>query len=522
MEKSDIQMYYDMSKKSFWLYRILPGFLTIVMMAAPFWTSFLGIYNWLIVYLAFIATYVLYEAVLIVVGNIVGYKRMLRDVDRDWRGDIRKLNFNKLSSKKQIPQSLKGLYHVIFIPTYKESYEDLEKGLRTVVDQDYPHMDKVIVVYAVEERAGDEQKKKVRKLIKKYSKYFYGIWDFYHPEGISGEIVGDACANLRWAGVQASKRLKKEKINSQHTVFTKYDSDTRIHSKFLSALTYTYLTSSRRNHKFYSPAVLIYSNNYWRVPSLTRMFSAAMTLGIVSEWVGKKRQKQSFSCYSANFKLLEDINFWDASTGAEDTYFYWNAWLHQDGDFEGEEFYLPVTMDAVEGKNHLGSLNSLYKQQLRWGWGAIIMSIALQGMSNNKKISVIKKIDRFFVLFRVYNFLMTISILLAFSMPVLTFLNRELEFSSVSYLMPRTISIMLTTSLVMQLPQKYYIYKYYGAPPKKSSLLFKVWWWTLESLVTLANVWLYYLLPKLQAQFEMTVGKKRKKFFVSIEGRVND
>jgi hypothetical protein len=107
-------------------------------------------------------------------------------------------------------------------------------------------------------------------------------------------------------------------------------------------------------------------------------------------------------------------------------------------------------------------------------------------------------------------------------MPVLTFLNRELEFSSVSYLMPRTISIMLTTSLVMQLPQKYYIYKYYGAPPKKSSLLFKVWWWTLESLVTLANVWLYYLLPKLQAQFEMTVGKKRKKFFVSIEGRVND
>ncbi len=521
MKNSDIKSYYNTEKRSFFWYRIMPGLITLIIATSPIWMSLLGIYNWLIVYLAFVATYITYQSVLVVGSNVIGYKRMQRDIERDWNGDLKKLNFKKLPQKKLIPTRLTGIYHVVFVPIYTESYEDLKKTFRSIESQDYPYMKKVILALAVEERAGIEQKKIIQRLKKEFGGKFLGIWDNYHPEGISGEIVGDACANLRWAGVKVSKRLKKEKINSQNVIFSKFDADTRIHKKFLSALTYKYLTTPKRMNRFFSPAILIYSNNYWKVPAVTRMFSAGLTLGIVAEWVSMKKTKQSFSCYCANFKLLEDINFWDASTGAEDTYFYWNSLLHLDGDFEGEEFYLPITMDAVEGKDRIGSIKALYKQQLRWGWGVLIMCIAVQGMNENKKISIIRKLDRFMVLFRVYNFMLTMSVLLSFSMPLLVLLNREFEYSSTAYLLPKTVSFMILASTLLQAPQKLYIYKYYGAPPKRSTSIFKAWWWMLESLVTIVNVWTYYLIPKVQAQYELTVGKERKKFFASVEGKTS-
>ncbi|MFH1547391.1 MAG: glycosyltransferase family 2 protein [bacterium] len=516
---NNINDYYDMEKRSFLWYRVIPGVITLVIATSPIWASFLGIYDWLILYLAFIATYITYQSGLVVIANFIGFKRMKRDMRRNWRGNLIKIDFKKLPDSNQIPSKLSDIYHVIFVPIYTEPFEDLDKTFEKIANQDYPYLKKVIISLAVEERAGKGAKEVVKMLKEKYEKRFYAIWDSFHPEGIPGEIIGDACANLRWAGESVSSKLKDLEIDSQNVIFTKFDADTWIHEKFLSALTYKYLKSPRRTSKFFSPAILIYSNNYWRVPSITRMFSAALTLGVLSEWVAMRKSKQTFSCYCANFKLLEDMNYWDASTGAEDTYFYWNALLHKDGDFEGVEFYLPVTMDAVEGKDRISSLKSLYKQQLRWGWGVLIMCIALQGMAKNRKISLIRKLDRFMVLFRAYNFFLTMSILLSFSMPLLTLINRELEFSSTSYLLPRIISIMLTISMLFQIPQKYFIYKYYGAPPKESSIFFKAWWWTLESLVTIVNVWTYYLIPKVQAQFELTIGKDRKKFFVSSEGK---
>ncbi|MEA3357765.1 MAG: glycosyltransferase family 2 protein [Patescibacteria group bacterium] len=512
---------YSTSKKAFVLFRILPGLLTLTLLTSPIWTSILGIHDVVIMYLAFISAYVFYKSAQTTFGNIIGYKRMLRDLARNWSKDLSSMRLRELGNSDQLPENLQGLYHLIFIPIYKEPYEDIKKTFLALAKQDYPVLKNVIIVTTVEERAGPKQKIVIQKLKKEFQKYFFDIWDFYHPENIPGEIVGDACANLRWGAINATRVLEKKNISSKHVIFTKFDSDTRLNPKHLSALTYTYLTNDNRLNKFYSPAVQIYSNNYWRVPAITRVFSSALTLGIVGEWVTDKEKKQSFSCYSSNFKTLERTNYWDASTGAEDTYFYWNTFLYFNGDFAGEEFYLPVTMDAVEGKDYLSALGSLYKQQLRWGWGAIIMSIAAQGMSWNPKIKLMHKFSKLRLLFNVYNLTLTMGILLTFGIPILTIMNQELEFSSTSYLLPRITSIILTASLIFQIPSKYYLWKYYGAPPKSKSFLFKVWWWTLEHFLQFVNIWTYYLLPRIQAQYEMTLGKNRKKFFIAIEGRIS-
>ncbi|MBN2100915.1 glycosyltransferase family 2 protein [Candidatus Dojkabacteria bacterium] len=510
---------YNTERKSFFWYKIIPGIITVVILTSPLWTSLLGIYEALIIYLAFLATYILYKAVQHSIASVLGYKKMVRDKKRDWSKDLLKIDFDNLESKKDLPNDLSQIYHLFFYPIYKESYSDLKKGIESIVNQDYPYPKRIIFVAAVEERAGPEQKEIVKKLKKEYQDKVYGFWDYYHPENIEGEIKGDACSNLRWAARHASKDLQSHNIDSRHVIFTKADADTRFHKKFFSALTYTYITADKRYQKFYSPAVIIYSNNIWKVPGLVRLFSMSLTLSIVAEWVYEKRLKQSFTCYSANFHLLERIDFWDPTTGAEDTYFYWNAFLHLNGDFQGECFFLPVTMDAVEGTDLLSSLTSLYKQQLRWGWGVILMPIAIQGMLWNKKIPVSMKISKFALLARIYNFTITMSTLLSFAMPVLNLINNELEYSSIAYLLPKTVSYMMMASLLFQIPSKYYLWRYYGSPPKEKSLLFKIWWWGVEHFLMFINIWTYYLIPRLHAQYEVTLGKQRKKFFISVEGR---
>jgi cellulose synthase/poly-beta-1,6-N-acetylglucosamine synthase-like glycosyltransferase len=415
---------------------------------------------------------------------------------------------------------LENLYHLVLIPIYKEPADVMSKTLDALIAQDYPHKKRIIIVFALEERAGEEHHAVMRKLKSRYESEFYAIWDFYHPFGVEGEIIGDACANLRWAGKEASKILQKEGIPSRDVLFTKFDSDTRLHPKHFSALTHSYLTSKRPMNRFFSPAALIYSNNYWKVPGITRVFFGTLTLGILAEWVAETPKKQSFSCYSGNFMQLEKADFWDAGTGAEDTYYYWNLFLHLDGDFEGRAFYLPATMDSVEGTNFISSLSALYKQQLRWGWGVLIMPIALQGMSWNPNISIAKKLSKFGVLFRAYNFLLTAGLLLTLAMPILTLINGPLEYSSISYNLPRIISLLLTGSLISQIPTKYYIWKYYGSPPEERPFWFKAYWWVIEPFLMFVNLWTYYLLPRIQAIYEMTVGKSRKKFLVAIEGRL--
>ena len=509
-----------MSSASFFWFRIIPGIITIVLLTSPLWTSFLGIYDVILLYLGFVSCYLTYKSAQTAITNVIGYRWMQRDIARNWKEELKRLDFTTLPQPEQLPRDLSQIYHLLFIPFYKEPFDLLDKTFQAIASQDYLLPKNIIVVAAVEERAGEEQKKVMARLKKKYGKILGGVWDFYHPFGIPGEVIGDACANLRWAGIKATDKLAESKISSKNVIFTKFDSDTRIHPKFISALTYTYLTTERRMNSFFGPGILLYSNNQWRVPAVTRVLFSTLSLGVLNEWIADRGKKQSFSCYSANMRILEKIDYWDASTGAEDTYFYWNAILHLDGDLIGHAFYLPVTMDAVEGRDFWSAVKSLYKQQLRWGWGALIMPIALQGMAWNKKIRMSKKLQKFAVLFRAYSFMLTGGILISITTPILTLINHDFGYSSISYNLPRIISYLLTASLIFQLPAKYYIYKFYGAPPKERSFWFKAWWWVLEPFMMFVNIWTYYLFPRVQALYELTVGKNRKTFIVAIEGRM--
>ena len=55
----------------------------------------------------------------------------------------------ELKSKK----SWKDIYHIIILPTYKESKEIIEESIDSLLKSDYPK-EKMVIVLAVEQRAG--------------------------------------------------------------------------------------------------------------------------------------------------------------------------------------------------------------------------------------------------------------------------------------------------------------------------------------------------------------------------------
>ena len=56
--------------------------------------------------------------------------------------------------KVKSQKNWKDIYHIIILPTYKESEGIIEETVRSIIKSDYPK-EKMIVVLAVEQRAGE-------------------------------------------------------------------------------------------------------------------------------------------------------------------------------------------------------------------------------------------------------------------------------------------------------------------------------------------------------------------------------
>jgi hypothetical protein len=89
---------------------------------------------------------------------------------------------------------------------------------------------------------------------------------------------------------------------------------------------------------------------------------------------GTYSSKETFSSYVVNLKTLKEVHFWDPQLGIDDSTFFWNALIRFNGDFIGEEVYIPTHSDAVENESTSKSYKSFYKQQHRWGWGMLLYS----------------------------------------------------------------------------------------------------------------------------------------------------
>ena len=502
-----------------WLRRgleMIPGLLVWFMIFSPVIFGLLGLESVFIFYISFLIIYWVYRGAKFVVGIAIGVNRMKRDLKRDFVKEIKEVN----------SKAFEELSYIYLCPVYKEGIEVLEPSFEAWSKSDVG-AEKIHVVVAMEERTAEElQIPNFKKLEKKYGKLFASMQYYIHPKDIVGEVTGVKGANINWATRQYVSKLEKEGKDISKYLLITCDCDLRPEPKYLSAITYKYLTVEKPERKYFTSAVYTLNNNIWRVPTLIRVQSSMLTLVILHAWVTEKYEhlpfksealsvKETFSSYVVNLKTLKEVHYWDPQLGIDDSTFFWNALIRYKGDFLGEEVYIPTHSDAVENEGIIKSYKSFYKQQHRWGWGVIIFPTTIAALIYEKEISLLKKILIFFSMYKTYIFFTTVVYLITFGLNLLGIVSKGYVFSSVSYNLPQAMSFLLTVLLICNIFIVYY--RRVITPIPKGWNLWRYIIDFFEVVLIAVQMLSFGFIPYIQADTEMMLGRGFKKNFYATD-----
>ncbi len=499
---------YDFDSFTFKCLRLFPGLVTILLIISPLLAVLLHRPQYIAYYVLFLSIFWVYRSIRFLYGLVIGYLHYKRDLRTDWNKKFINLQktWNKLPTKKQLPKRYDDFYTTILIPVYKEPYEIIERTVEGLKKSKFP-LKKLFVIFAVEERGGVETLNSIKKVQQKYKKYFADLLYYVHPQGLPNEVIGIAGPNLKWAAKHFTEDyLKKRNIAPNNVFMFKYDVDLVVHEQLIAGLSYKYLVTPDRYYKYFTNAVKLYSNNFWDVPVMMRLFSGFLSLVLLSEWVVAKHKKQSFSAYGFNLKLLKDFGYWDARIGVDDTGFFWLAFLHTNGRFSGETVYLPSYSDAVDVGDYWKSHIAQYKQQVRWGSGAIVAPLGIQGMFRNKNIPWKEKLSKLLLFFETYSFLTTAAYFLGVALPVVTVLAPGVNFHAFAHVIPVYVSQILSASMIFMLPMEYMLIKLYGLPPRKRGFFLNLLF-PFEFLLIVVVMYFYNMIPYVKAQVDLMMGR---------------
>jgi len=497
-------------------FEILQGFLFWFFLLLPIILGLLKLDVIFVLYVAFLASYWSVKTIKFVLGVTIGTNRMNNDLQTDWMAKIRNEKLNRFND----------LRFIYLCPVYGEDLNILEPSFEAFVNSDIG-AEKIDVVMAIEEKRADFQKENFKYLKEKYGNRFGSMHYYIHPAGIQGEIAGVKGANINWATRHFVEDLKKQGKKIEDYLLVTCDSDLRPHRKYLSAITYKYLTVENPDLRYYATAVHTYENNIWKVPGVIRAQSNMLTMVLLYGWVfDKKKQipflgeevyvRDSFSSYVVNLKTLHDFEYWDPEIANDDTAFYWNAMVRSKGKFKSEEVYIPTYNDAVENETTIKSYQSFYKQQHRWGWGSINVPITLAAMSKDRdNFPWYRKLAMFNVLFEYQIWYLSVIFVLTFGLNIMGWLSPSFQFTAYAYNLPKVLTYIFTVITIMNIPLIICRRKIVKVP--KGWSFWRQCQDILETFLITVNMLTFGFIPYLQAKTEIMLGKAsfKKNFYVT-------
>jgi hypothetical protein len=426
--------------------------------------------------------------------------------------EYHKLDFDSLPDRATLPPSKEELRHFILIPAVNEPYNVLKDSIQGLLEQTYP-LNNIILVYTMEEKYSEEVKNRIIQILGDDIKRFEEVLFFTHPAGIVGEAVGVAGANRTWGAKGAVQHLISEGKNVRNYVFSTIDADHVLDRQYIARLSHLYLSSDRRDYRFYTTALHLFNNNIWDVPVLMRIETNSITLGSLSQSVVVSPSlKDTFASYSSSLVTLIDADYWDVKEGVDDTLFFWRAFFVRDGDFCATFHYIPYSADAVQSENMYKTHLSMYRQLLRWGWGAIAIPISVKEFIRNKKVPW--GIKTLWVLRHLENkvFMISIVFLMTFGIPIITIVNPVARQTISVYSLPDAMSVILSLALVMLIPITIFrtkIIKPYpaGRPFWRRFLML------FEGPLVVVNLFTFSFLPFIEAQTRMMFGKRMRDLY---------
>jgi len=271
MDKKD---YLDISKasdiknrKDWALYRffeMVPGILSLGTLLGVFVFSWLAP-SYVAIFIIIFCFYYLFRIFYFSVHQLVAYFKVKINNKKDWLKELKKIK----------GKNWKDIYHVIILPTYKERKEIIEGSLDALIEASYPK-EKMIVVLAVEKRAGESFENQAKIIEKKYSNRFHKFLISFHPDNIKGEIGGKG-SNTAWAGKGVKEKvIDKLNISYKNILVSAFDIDTKVFPQYFACLTYHYLTEKDPEKASYQP-IPIYNNNIWSANAFSRVVSTSNT-----------------------------------------------------------------------------------------------------------------------------------------------------------------------------------------------------------------------------------------------------
>jgi len=331
---------------------ILPGTFSWTLILFPVWGSF-WIPHYVAYYIIAFIIFWFYKSAILAFCAIISHLKLNASQKYNWISDAKKL------------PDYKKLHHLIIIPTYKEPVHVIERGLDSLVKQEV-NRSQISVCVGFEMREGKEAKEKARAIKVRYGKSFANLILTFHPD-IAHEVKGKS-SNEAYAGKLCKKLLvDKQKRDINFMTVTSKDADGVLHEKYLSALSYMFLTGENRHIRFWQPVILFYTN-IWRVPAPIRVMNS---LGSVWQTAQNSRTDRlvNYSMYSLSMKLLHEVGYWDVDVIPEDYRIFFKSFFAKDGKVDVEPIFLPAYADAAESTTYMKSLINFYEQERRWAWG---------------------------------------------------------------------------------------------------------------------------------------------------------
>ncbi len=488
------------------------GLLTWAFLTSPIWLGIL-LPQAIVYILTLLTVYWCYMAFKHTWGLAKGYNTYMKEMGEDWWAKLQALDFNKLPDKQTLPQDLIALRHLIVVPVVNESEAVLHGFIDSLLSQTFPTK-QIVLVFTIEEKYAEESTQRIKSVLGSRRDQLQKVMFYIHPAGIPGEAKGDGGANRAWGARHAVEDLKAANENIRNYIFSNFDADHILHSQYISRVSHLYLTSDKRDNHFYSTAVALFDNNLWKVPLMMRIEANAVTMGVLSDWaISSGKMKKTFSAFSTSLQTLIDADFFNVYLGADDTVFYWRAFFARKGDFDGICHYIPYSADAVEGKNYWDSHRSLYKQLLRWGWGAVDFPISMKGFLKDRgEIDYVKKFHWLLRHIQDRVVLVNIVFLITFGFGIVTLVNPLVKQSSFAYSLPHIMSGILTITLACLLPATYYRIKL-NAPVPSNWPLWRKLLVFLEGPLIIINLLTFSFIPWLEAQTRIMFGKKMRDLY---------
>ena len=256
----DKKEYLDISKASdiknpserrlYRFFEMIPGIISLGTLFGVLILSWL-LPAWASIFIICFCFYYLFRIFYFSLHQLLGYFMVRSNMKKDWLKELKKIK----------GKDWKSIFHVIILPTYKESKEIIEEGIETLIKSDYPK-EKMIVVLAVEKRAGQFFEKQARVIAEKYSHKFYKFLVAVHPDAVVGEISGKG-SNTAFAGREVKEKIiDKLKIPYENILISTFDIDTKVFPQYFACLTWYYLTEKNPMNASYQP-VPVYNNNIW-------------------------------------------------------------------------------------------------------------------------------------------------------------------------------------------------------------------------------------------------------------------